>query len=210
METTHLLTDNRVLTIWQDENGDSPNDWGNEDIFLVYDHHQFNVEREGFEPRDIYTYLQQCDSCDTIDLRNDEYDKYWIFVVHAYIHSGVSLSLGNSSYPFNCRFDTSTTGFILVEKDITQEGKAPVLITEPEAKCYAEGLIETWNTYLSGKVYGFTIHHHIPCEHCGHIDKVQEDSCGGFYHTTDEELLYEMLSCCSYDLLDQTNTELQA
>lgn len=30
----------------------------NEDLFLVYDHEQFYVERKGFEPRNIYEYLE--------------------------------------------------------------------------------------------------------------------------------------------------------
>ena len=45
------------IKIRQDEGCQSPDDWGNDDIFLVYDHREFDVRREGFKPEDIFDYL---------------------------------------------------------------------------------------------------------------------------------------------------------
>lgn len=130
------------IKIRQDESCESPDDWGNDDIFLVYAHRQFDVRRKGFEPRKIYESLQEIDCC-------PEYNNYWIFPVDAYIHSGVHISLANTkNYP-DRRWDVSTTGYILASKEDWTEVE--------DAYKAAESLVEEWNQYLSGEVYGFII-----------------------------------------------------
>ena len=123
------------IKIRQDEDCESPNDWGDEDLFLVYDHRQFTVKRKGFEPQDIYE----------SGLAYEE--EHWIFPVEAYIHSGVSLSLFSGTK--QCRWDSSVSGYVLVSKEEFKD-----LETATKA---AEGLIETWNQYLSGDVWGFIV-----------------------------------------------------
>lgn len=83
-----------------------------------------------------------------IDLYNT-YGDYHIFPVYAYIHSGVALSLGNSTYPFNDRWDVSCSGFMLVPTNIAAE--------ESDAEEVAKGLIREWNMVLRGEVYSYII-----------------------------------------------------
>lgn len=148
----YKLKSGNILRVEQDSDPESPDNWGNEDMFLVYEHRDFTIRRKGFEPRDIFEYLEDCHE----QVDNNKYDDYYIFLVYAYIHSGVSLSLGNDKYPFNDRFDVSTTGYILIKKN--PKGDAfDIIVTEKEAKELAEGLIETWNQYLSGNIWGFKI-----------------------------------------------------
>ena len=139
---------NHKIMIVEQEFYESPDDWGNEDIFLVYDHRSFMVKRKGFEPKDIYDYIISLqhpnDEFDVID-----YSEYWIFPVEAYIHSGVTLSLSGLYGPKTCQWDSSITGFVLVKKSDFP--------TEEEANTRAENLITTWNQYLSGDVYGYII-----------------------------------------------------
>ena len=152
------LKSGNILEVIQDSDPQSPDSWGNTDMFLVYDHRQFSVERKGFPPKYIYDYLDE--KTGTIldhDLDLSKLDNFHIFNVAAHIHSGVHLQLNNSSFPFQRGWDTSTTGFVIVKKEDIVEGKKPTFITEAEALKYAEGLIETWNQYLSGDVYGFRI-----------------------------------------------------
>jgi len=192
MKTKFKLRDSYFLEIWQDENAESPNENGNEDTFLVYDHRSFTVNRDNFEPQEIHNYLTVVtDDKDEVT----DYSNYWIFVVYAYIHSGVSLSLGNTEFPYNCNWDTSSTGYILVKKDILQQGAGNVEkdLTQKEAHKYAESLIKEWNTYLSGDIYGFTVVEEVKCELCKHIEEESVDSCGGFYKLTDVDLLADML-----------------
>lgn len=151
------------IKIRRDELPASPDDWGNEELFLVYDHRRFYVERKGFEPRNIYEYLEI--KKQIIKYKNtpglieeleddlkgyfDYESQYWIFPVDAYIHSGVHISLANTKdYP-DRRWDVSTSGYILVERDTWNNFD--------EAIEAAEGLIKEWNQYLSGEVYGYII-----------------------------------------------------
>jgi len=123
------------IRIREDEDADSPDDWGDDSLFLVYDHRQFSVKREGFEPIDIYE----------SGLAYEK--KYWIFLVEAYIHSGVRLSLFSGTK--QCRWDSSVSGYILASKEEFEDLEV--------ATNAAEGLIGTWNQYLSGDVWGFII-----------------------------------------------------
>lgn len=152
------LKSGNILEVIQDDDAQSPDTWGNADMFLVYDHKQFTVKRKGFPPKYIYDYLDE--KTGTIldhDLDLSKLDNFHIFNVAAHIHSGIHLQLNNSSFPFQRGWDTSTTGFVIVKKEDIVEGKKPTIITEAEALQYAEGLIKTWNQYLSGDIYGFRI-----------------------------------------------------
>ena len=125
------------IRIEHDDNSDDPDDWEDEDRFLIYHHREFTIERAGFDVHEI----------------NKAEDEYYIFPVEAYIHSGVSLSLFKGHK--QCRFDSSVTGFILVARNYADDN------TE-QAELYAEGLVETWNHYLSGNVYGFVTYENKP------------------------------------------------
>ena len=138
---------------------DNPGDWGNDDYFLVYDHRSFYVKRDYFNPDDIFETMQQGKKL---------FDGYWFFPVYAYIHSGVSLQLKRW---FNCvpqghnEFDVSFKGFALIKR---QKGSW----NENIAYSQAEGLLETWNDYLHGNVYGFI---------CKDANDENIDSCWGYY-----------------------------
>lgn len=142
------------IEIIPDENAQSPNEWENEDAFLVYDHRDFCVKRKGFDPYYIFEHMKET--------KKPLYDGYWYFPVYAYIHSGVSLSLGRTSYPFNDRWDVSFKGFALVKKQKGWTWKRDKAIS------VAQSIVNEWNDYLSGNVYGYNI------EETG-------DSCWGFY-----------------------------
>lgn len=151
----YKLKSGNILRIIQDQNAESPNDRGNDNIFLVYEHRQFTVKREGFEPRDIFDYINNKDIDDEIS-GESPFINYFIFTVYVYIYSGVSLSLSNTEYPFTDQFltkynqwDVSTSGFVLIKKN--QE------LTKDQAMIDAQGLVDTWNQYLSGDIYGFQI-----------------------------------------------------
>ena len=122
-----------TIHIYQDEDAQPPDEWGNEDVFLITTrNHYFEVERKGF----------------TVDGCHDgEYEeKYHALILNAYIHSGVALSLG-TGYPFNDQWDAGQIGYVLVSKS---EGI-------PDINKAAEALVEEWNQYLSDDVYGYVV-----------------------------------------------------
>lgn len=209
------------ITIEQDENADNPDEWGNEDAFLVYSHRQFQVDRKGFEPREIFDYLnypkkplrEECkeglgeDYEDRLeDWENNKptnYSDYHIFTVYAYIHSGISLSLSHNGD----RWDTSTTGFILVKRDAK-------IIDEEQAEKIAQELIDTWNQYLSGNVYWFRIDKEIKYFKVKEIDLDKLDLINDKYAPlsgieqfkgiSEEIVEYEDIDSCggNYDSVD--------
>lgn len=140
------------IKIYPDEVMDTPNDWDDE-VLLVYDHRQFCIPVDGFNPEDIFEHIQE---------GYKTYDGYWVFPVFAYIHGGVSLSLSRDRYPFTDRWDVSFKGFMLVKrKNYWSEEKAFEV---------AKSELETWNQILRGEVYWFIV------EDDGELI----DSCGGF------------------------------
>lgn len=152
-----------TITITADEYPHSPDDWGNTDAFIVYDHRDFSVERKGFDPETIYKHLANGGKL---------FDGYHVFPLYAYIHSDVALSLRRSSYPFTCQWDTSLRGFVLVKR---QKGWS---YTRDKATKIAQALVTEWNDYLSGNVWSFKV-----------TDKNGNtlDSCAGYYGDYDAE-----------------------
>lgn len=135
----------QIIETFYDEEPLSPQDWYDDELFLIYDHRDFTVKVKGFDPEDIFQYFQE-------NSKKVLYESYFVFPVYAYIHGGVSLSLGRDSYPFTCKWDTSFRGYTLVKR---QKGN----YTSEKAYNLAKGLIKEWNQYLSGDVYGYSSEH---------------------------------------------------
>jgi hypothetical protein len=119
------------IEIFYDQDAESPDAWGNTERFIVYDHRDFCVERKGYDPEEILQAMQE---------KKKLFDGFYYFPVFAYIHSGVSLSLGNTRYPFNDRWDTSFRGFALIKRE---KGT----FTYDKAMNAAQGLIDTLRLY---------------------------------------------------------------
>ena len=135
---------NHEITIFYDESPQSPDDWGNEDAFLVYDHRDLTITRKGYDPQDIF------DNC--YSQNKKIYEGYWIFPVYALIHSGIWLSMRRTTFTQGCDpggWDTSFRGFMLVKR---QKGWT---YTENKAYDVANSMLTEWNDYLSGNVFGY-------------------------------------------------------
>lgn len=175
------------IGIYQDDYNESPDEWGNEDLFLVAFHRDFEVERKGFEKEICQTMVDddtysEADG-ETIERVKEIKKKYHIFGLEAYIHSGVVLALSYEGNFPDRRWDVSQLGLVFVEKESWKK--------EKEAKKAAENLIETWNQYLSGEIYNFLAES---------ADGEHIDSCGGFYGDYHGDLLKEAKSSIDYYL----------
>lgn len=94
----------------------------------------------------------------------EEWEKsYHIYKLNALIHGGVHLSITSDLKEYYMGFDSGQIGFLLVTRSESEI---------PEPFEYAKGLIETWNQYLSGDVWGYTVED-------GEENVI--DSCWGFY-----------------------------
>ena len=146
-----------TVNIIYDSDAESPSKNSDDEerriCFLTTTNNRYFVVRvDGFNPEDLED-----------EERLAEVEKtHHVYPLYAYIHSGVALSLGRSGQ-FSCPWDSGRIGSVFITKDTSE-------ITEPE-KC-AEGLVEQWNQYLSGDVWGYEIED---------PDGVHVDSCCGFY-----------------------------
>jgi hypothetical protein len=101
-----------------------------------------------------------------------EDDNYLVLPVYAYIHSGITISTG----PFSCPWDSGMAGIIYCSKQELKNGN----ITAESAKKILEAEIEAFDKYLRGEVYRFVIEKPDKCDKCGHVEWETVDSCGGF------------------------------
>lgn len=168
-ETVHIEERNGyTINIYPDyDYQETPDDWGNDDVFLVAFHRDFTVERDGFGVETMRAVMNGGKNEDgekderAVEILHD----YHVFGLEAYIHSGVHLSLSyEGNYP-DRRWDVSQLGCVLVSKKEARLKKT--------ARTRALGLLETWNAVLEGSVYGFVIEK----------DGEHVDSCWGFIET---------------------------
>lgn len=105
-----------------------------------------------------------------------------LFVIEnlfCYKHGDVALSISNSN-PFNCRFDSGQTGFIVIPKSKIREVFSVKNVTKniiERALQSAKIEVQTFEHYLNGEVYGFQLIKN------GEV----VDSCYGFYGYDIEE-----------------------
>lgn len=119
------------------------------------------------------------------------FDYYVILPIYLYDHSGITISTGS----FSCPWDSGQAGWIyatmetfLKETGYTEEQ----LFKEGKAEEILSGEVKTLDMYLQGYVYYFLLEEKETCEHCNHVEYKHVDSCGGFYANTAEELAKEI------------------
>lgn len=99
--------------------------------------------------------------------------------VYAYVHSGSTIS----TTPFSCQWDSGPSGFVYCTKDeaVSEEVKK-ILTAEVKAKAlgWLENLVETFDQYIKGEVFGFVIER-IALDADGEESTEEVDSCWGHY-----------------------------
>lgn len=145
-----------------DNDAQAPSEEQDRGLFIVAGHRDFYVPAPG-EKRvraDFAEYVSEYKAT------------HWIIPVEAYIHSGVALYLsGGCSIDRN--WDVSQVGAVFASKKEWRLRKSALKA--------AKGLIEYWNQYLSGDVWGYVIVEH---EHDGEDGKIVDahaESCWGFF-----------------------------
>lgn len=108
-----------------------PDEIGDDSLFLVAGHRQFFVAGPKDYSPEKYT------------------STHWRFNLEAYIHSGVVLALSNEGQFPDRSWDVSQLGVVFVSREYWR--------TANEAREAALSLIESWNDYLSGNVYGYQV-----------------------------------------------------
>lgn len=202
-----------TLTVEQDDDPQDPRDWDNLCTMVCWhrhynlgDKHNFNCEWDFLQDLCEELLGMEYEDCEDMleeDLLNKlvDSDKLLIKPINLYDHSGITVSTSNG-YPYNDRWDSGCVGFIYVTKermfkkcmDITEEN------WRERADRYIESEMNTYDQYVQGEVYGYTltktvhVRDEIKCPHCNEVIRVDEyedeeqiDSCWGFYGDCLEE-----------------------
>lgn len=137
-----------TIKIEPDNDAQPPDDWNNEDFIATTRNRYFQMEGPNGE------------DASEVDENRQELEKdYHIFPLYMYQHPGTVLSLT----PFSCPWDSGQVGFLLINKKDLPEG-----LENKRAEC----IIEQWNQYLSGDIWGYIVEDG---------DGEEIDSCWGFY-----------------------------
>lgn len=149
-----------TIEIYQDEFCESPKAWGDNHLFLVAYHRDFYVENDKIITKEeAIKLVREPNSKFAREFKK----KYYVFGLEAYIHSGVVLALSNEGNFCDRQWDVSQLGEVFVSKEEWKSKESAIKA--------ARGLIETWNQYLSGDIYGYKI-----------LKGDEEiDSCWGYY-----------------------------
>lgn len=122
-----------------------PDEWSDDALFLVSGHPHCQVSHD-LVKQDARHFA--CQRKLKVKLPSNR-RMYHVFTLYGYSHSGVGLSLTNDTYPFNCPWDGFFTGTVFAS---SKEFR-----TREQARKAAQGLVDRWNDYYSGNVWGFEI-----------------------------------------------------
>lgn len=174
------------LSIYPDETPESPREWDNAGTMVCW-HRHYNLGDE--QPKETASEFLKALSCIEYDGDDEKIERsmvekaiaknFIMLPLYLYDHSGITISTG----PFSCPWDSGQVGFIYISKEraIKEWGKkvCSQAVRRKAIKCLQQE-VETYDQYLRGDIYGFSIERKEVCDK-GHEHWVDENSCWGFY-----------------------------
>ena len=174
---TYKLANGRTLGVEYCEWAESPREWDNLTKCIFFgnykhlgDKHDFDF---GIEFEDRQDFIDR-----GADIIKKEFDAVLVKPVHLYQHSGATIST-EYTYPFTCRWDSGTIGFVVITKQDLRNEYGWKVITQKRLDSVMDTInnvmdseIDELDKYISGEVYAFSIQDE---------NGDTEDSCGGFY-----------------------------
>jgi len=161
----YALPNSRTLELRQEECAESPREWAESSTMVCF-HRGYNLgDKHEHEPEDYYSLQKRKDIV--------------ILPLYLYDHSGITMNTTG----FSCQWDSGQVGFIYMTHAQIRERFGVKRVSQALrtlAKEILVGEVETYDQYLTGDVYYFTIEKVLTCDlGCEHTE--DEDSCGGFY-----------------------------
>lgn len=181
------------IKIYRDEDARTPDEDGDESLFLVGYHRDFSVDGprvyhkfdgmgsagektgKGVSLVDRHEAVALVRGKAATDAAGESWPadlakRFHVFALEAYIHSGVRLALVADAAPFvDRRWDVSLLGAVFVSRAEWPKRSG--------AERAARGLVDGWNDVMAGNVYGYRIESASP----DLTDENRyEDSCWGF------------------------------
>lgn len=163
--------ENEITEIFQDENAESPREWSN--LGKIYAEHRRYTLGDKDATKEEAENAPVCLNLYMLD------------------HSGITISTNS----FNDPWDSGQVGYIYATKE--------AILNEYKVKRISKKLLEkvrrvllaevaNYDQYLRGDVYGFVRSKLVSCDH-GDTHKDHIDSCWGYYSSSSEDLLAEII-----------------
>lgn len=194
---------NYRIRVQCDDSPESPREWDNLGTMVCW-HGRYNLgdvdgQREYSSTDDFWFDISGVeDNGEEEDLERAikvAYEKNIILPLYLYDHSGITMSTG----PFSCPWDSGQVGYIYVSLEkVRDEYKWKRITKERRERIekYLTGEVETYDMYLRGDVYGFTITRE---DEDG--EEVDIDSCWGFYGYDDPYMTEDVIKgAIEYDI----------
>jgi len=151
MEVERIENENFIGIIHSDDSPESPRVWDNLGT-MICRHRNYSLG-------DKHTLdFSNCSSWkDDEAVIKREYGKDCIMLpLYLYDHSGITMNTTG----FSCPWDSGRVGTIVVSREKARKNLGKKVITENVRKQileYLNGEVETYDKYLTGEVYGYTI-----------------------------------------------------
>ena len=176
-EVEKVEKDGLRLTISYDHDCPNPRDNDGNMVHLICFHRRYTLgDKHDYREGDF-------DSWNELEaqLRKD-FDIVHIQPLYMYDHSGISISTSHG-YPYNDQWDVGMIGFAFIDKATIRENYGIRRVTKKQiarAMKEFESEIETYDQYVQGECFGYTVEKVGKCECCGQEEDEHVDSCWGF------------------------------
>ena len=191
-----------TIVVNHDEYAGDPREWDNLGTMVCF-HRRYNLgDNHGFETPNVFFHVLSglYPEVATMDLTNEQlercktvaHEKNIILPLYLYDHSGITMNTTG----FSCPWDSGQVGCIYVSKeDVRREFNVSRVSNKLEERIrnmlVAE--VETYDQYLCGKVYCYSIEK----------DGENVDCCCGFYGDPNESgLLENIIAAIEYDYIN--------
>ncbi len=162
------------IDITRDENAWNPREDDNVTTMVCF-HKRYNLGDTHNVTSDSYNGWDEMEEAVIKD-----YDVLAIAPLFMYEHSGITISTS----PFGCNFDSGRLGFVMITEEDLKKTYGHTDFTQEQLHEIIAGEVKTYDSYLRGDVYEYSISEvqtcNLGCEHENIIE-----SCGGYYSEED-------------------------
>ena len=165
------------------------------ELVVEHDNEPMNPRTDWDNITTIISFHKRYDIGDKHEYKSSDFDSwdemkeqilldYKVLIIkplYVYDHGGLTISTS----PFNCNWDTSRVGWVIIdEKQLNKMCGKDFERGEEKLNLILEGEVKTYDEYLTGQVYQYTIYEINTCD-LGHQHKSVVESCGSYYNEGD-------------------------
>ena len=193
---------NYTITVSQDTMAESPREWDNLGTMVCW-HNNYNLGdvqgRSEYSDSDMFWFdlagiEDNGEDGDLERAKNLAFKNNIILPLYLYDHSGITMRTTS----FSCQWDSGQVGWIYISlEDVRKEYSCKRVSKQRRAlvEKYLTGEVESYDDYLTGNVYGFSIERE---DDDG--EQVDVDSCWGYFGYPCTYMLDEIKSNITCDI----------